>query len=85
MRHIRTAGAMMAAVSTDPALSVADLVEMARNAPSIEGRDLAREVTCTAPYTWEDPVNPDWYAADTRHSPPATRHSYNVVAYRFWH
>jgi carbamoyl-phosphate synthase small subunit len=83
VRHIRTAGAMMAAVSADPALSSADLVELARTAPSMEGRDLAREVSCTQPYTWEEPVDEAWYAAVIRHSSFVTHHSYNVVAYDF--
>ncbi|MCG3211021.1 MAG: Carbamoyl-phosphate synthase small chain [Anaerolineae bacterium] len=84
VRHIRTAGAMMAAVSADPALSAADLVELARRAPSMEGRDLAREVSCTQPYTWEEPVAEAWYRANhATRNPQHVSHLYNVVAYDF--
>jgi carbamoyl-phosphate synthase small subunit len=51
VRHIRAQGAMMAALSSDPALSPADLVDLARRAPSMVGRDLVREVTCREAYT----------------------------------
>ncbi len=83
VRHIRTAGAMMAALSADPAHSPAELVELARSAPSMEGRDLAREVSCTEPYTWEEPVDEAWYSAINRKSEIVNRKSYNVVAYDF--
>ena len=49
VRHIRTRGAMNAALSsvnTDPER----LVALARAAPDMNGLDLAREVTCAAPY-----------------------------------
>ena len=48
-RHIRTRGAMRAALSTEDA-SAADLVEMARRSPSLVGLDLAREVTTAEAY-----------------------------------
>jgi len=83
VRHIRTQGAMMAALSADPALSAADLVEMARAAPSMEGRDLAKEVTCAEPYTWEESINPEWYAVQNRQSYTENRESFHVVAYDF--
>jgi len=83
VRHIRSQGAMMAAVSSDPALSAADLVELARRAPSMEGRDLAREVSCAQPYVWEDPINPNWYTAANRKSKIQNPKSYHVVAYDF--
>ena len=68
VRHIRTAGVMMAALSADPKLTAADLVDMARTAPSMEGQDLAKEVSCTQSYTWEEPTNLDWYSTDNRKS-----------------
>jgi carbamoyl-phosphate synthase small subunit len=83
VRHIRTQGAMMAAVSADPALSPADLVDLARAAPLMDGRDLAREVSCTEPYTWEEPVEEAWYSAINRQSEIVNRKSYHVVAYDF--
>ena len=52
-RHIRLKGAMKAVVSTDLDDPSA-LVEKARSAPGLEGRDLVREVTTEAPYTWRN-------------------------------
>ena len=52
-RHIRTAGAMRAFLSTDD-LDPASLVERARRIPSMIGRDLACKVTTQAPYFWTD-------------------------------
>ena len=50
-RHLRTRGAMRAALST--VVTDADqLVELARESPSMVGRDLAREVSTTEPYSW---------------------------------
>jgi carbamoyl-phosphate synthase small subunit len=51
-RHIRTAGAMKAVISTD-CLDEKELVGKAQSAPGIVGRDLVREVTCRAAYQWE--------------------------------
>lgn len=80
VRHIRTQGAMMAAISADPTLSAADLVEMARTALSMEGQDLAKVVTCAEPYHWHEGVISEWRAENTYHAPRITHH---VVAYDF--
>lgn len=79
VRHIRLEGAMMAALSSDPALSEADLIEMARTAPSMDGRDLVKEVTCPEPYHWEVGLKPEWRTLESR-TPPRR---YRVVAYDF--
>ncbi|MGH2729500.1 MAG: glutamine-hydrolyzing carbamoyl-phosphate synthase small subunit, partial [Actinomycetota bacterium] len=50
-RHIRTAGAMRGALSTE-VLAADELVDIARASPSMVGSDLAREVTTSAPYKW---------------------------------
>ena len=50
-RHIRVAGAMKAALSTED-LERDSLVEKARSAPDMVGRDLVREVTCREPMLW---------------------------------
>jgi len=52
-RHIRTAGAMKAAISTSD-LVPESLVEKARASAGLVGRDLVREVTCQTPYGWND-------------------------------
>ena len=50
--HIRTAGAMKAAISTLDRPS-ADLVQMARDWEGLIGRDMVQGVTCPAPHTWD--------------------------------
>ena len=49
-RHLRTAGAMRAALSTETT-DVDELVDRARTSPSMVGLDLAREVTTPTAYT----------------------------------
>ncbi len=48
-RHVRTRGAMPAALGTD--VDVAELRALAASAPSMAGRDLVAEVTTKVPYT----------------------------------
>jgi len=57
VRHIREAGAMKAVVSTD-GRPAAELWEMLRAWPGMEGRALAREVSCEAPYVFHEPASP---------------------------
>ncbi|MBW1978394.1 MAG: glutamine-hydrolyzing carbamoyl-phosphate synthase small subunit [Deltaproteobacteria bacterium] len=52
-RHIREIGAMRAALSTTD-LDPASLVDKARDCPQMIGQDLVREVTCDAPFLWEN-------------------------------
>jgi len=49
-RHIRSQGAMVAVLSTQGEVETQVLVEKARLAPGLEGRDLVQGVTCAAPY-----------------------------------
>ena len=51
-RHIRLAGAMRAALSTQD-LDPDCLVEKARQSPRMEGLDLVKEVTCREPMLWQ--------------------------------
>ena len=50
-RHLRTAGAMRAALSSE-VLDPDELVDIARSSPSMVGLDLAREVSTMDPYEW---------------------------------
>jgi carbamoyl-phosphate synthase small subunit len=77
--HIRSCGAMMGAVSSDKALSEADLVAMAQNALPMQGRDLVREVTCAESYHWDAGLIPEWRSIET----PKANRRYRVVAYDF--
>jgi carbamoyl-phosphate synthase small subunit len=51
-RRIREHGAMTACVAAGPDLQVDDLLQTARDFPSMSGRDLASAVTCAEPYEW---------------------------------
>ncbi len=53
VKHIRDKGAQTGIISSVD-LDPASLVEKARKAPSIVGRDLVKEVTCEAPYNWSE-------------------------------
>jgi carbamoyl-phosphate synthase small subunit len=79
-RLLRDTGAMRGLISTDAAASDQSLVEAVRRSPSLDGRDLVREVTCTQPYAFDEP---SWrHAQDAaKRATPARR--YNVVAYDF--
>ncbi len=79
VRHIRTAGAqtgILSSIDTDPA----SLVEKARQAPSIVGRDLVREVTCDEPYQACEEV---WQLGQGYADSSAKPKSFKVVAYDY--
>lgn len=72
-RHLRTVGAVVGALSTDGTDAEA-LIALARQAPPMEGRGLAHEVSTDKAYAW---TQPSWGAA----SPPQA--DVHVVAYDF--
>jgi carbamoyl-phosphate synthase small subunit len=57
-RLLRTKGAQNVALCHEPAggFEVAALVEKAKAWPGLEGVDMAREVSCTQTYTWQESV-----------------------------
>jgi carbamoyl-phosphate synthase small subunit len=62
VRHLRTRGVMRAAVAHGEAANdVAALVEMARNAPDMNGANLVDDATCAEPYHWTQASDPAWY------------------------
>jgi carbamoyl-phosphate synthase small subunit len=71
---------MMAALSSDDQLSPADLIDLARAAPPMDGLDLAKEVTCPEPYHWGGGVVPEWQTEKPFHLSHFRPH---VVAYDF--
>jgi carbamoyl-phosphate synthase small subunit len=74
-RHLRDRGAQDGIISSvEP--DVARLVERARAAPSLVGRDLVREVTVDRPFTWSQGV---WSPAGG--SAPASPSPLRVVVY----
>jgi carbamoyl-phosphate synthase small subunit len=52
-RHIRDAGAQQGIISSDD-LNPKSLIEKARQAPGLVGRDLVKEVTCKDTYGWNE-------------------------------
>jgi carbamoyl-phosphate synthase small subunit len=79
VRHLRTRGVMrgvLSGVGGDPS----ELVETARNSPSMAGLDLATRVSVKTPYTWTDPVEA-CSPADQVGAPAEPR--FHVVAYDF--
>jgi carbamoyl-phosphate synthase small subunit len=78
VRHLRTHGAQMGVISTEN-LSAAALVERAKNAPGMEGMDLATGVSTKQPYTFTTP-SPDVFSGQPR---PAPELRYDVVAYDY--
>jgi carbamoyl-phosphate synthase small subunit len=61
-RHIRNGGAMRAIISTTD-LDAGSLIKRANAIPSMEGLDLARDVTTETAYRWQD-GRPEFLAAD---------------------
>ena len=81
-RRIRLSGAQRAVI-TRAVNDAAGAVERARKHPSLEGRDLVREVTAASGYEWSEPVwpGPTSLAGGRAPEPPPER--YHVVAYDF--
>lgn len=76
-RHIRESGAMRAIISTID-LDGDSLVEKARSAPGLVGRDLVAEVACADTFRWGDEGPDGSIPVDTGILP--TRPRYRVVA-----
>ncbi len=73
-RHIRDHGAQQGViVSGDAANDIDAAVAIARAAPSMVGRDLAKVATCTERYTWDQPT----------HGTERPEVRFKVVAYDF--
>jgi carbamoyl-phosphate synthase small subunit len=66
-RHLRDFGAQMGIISTID-LNPESLLAKVKAAPDLLGRDLVKEVTCQAPYVWDEPLPWDYY------------HSYQIPA-----
>ena len=82
VRRIRDSGAQVGVLSTDPnQQDVAALVERARSAPGLDGRDLVAEVTCDAPYPWTEGNWPGVAGQVPRAGRPETPR--RLVAYDF--
>jgi carbamoyl-phosphate synthase small subunit len=83
-RRIRLSGAQRAIITRDVA-NPAAAVEKARKHPSLEGRDLVREVTTDKVYTWDETIWSGPRPGDPAGSPfaDAPEKRFRVVAYDF--
>ena len=54
VRHLRRQGVMVGVLSSDPDLSDEALIERARTAPTMEGRNLVRAASPTEPFDWNE-------------------------------
>jgi carbamoyl-phosphate synthase small subunit len=79
VRHIRTYGAQEAVISTID-LDQRSLVDKARARPGLIGRDLVKEVTCDAPYEWDEST---WSLDRGYQKPEMADQRPFVVAYDF--
>ncbi len=79
VRHLRTRGVMRGIIATGRR-DAKELVERARQSPSMTGLDLATRVTTAARYEWDSPVLP-CSPSDTL--APAAEPCCHVVAYDF--
>ncbi len=82
-KHIRTAGAMRAAISSRIE-NPDDLVDKAREWPGLVGRDMVRRVSCKEPFSWR-PDEVPWPSWSRRLSLDAGRPGkpYRVIALDF--
>jgi carbamoyl-phosphate synthase small subunit len=76
-RRIRISGAQRAIITRD-VKDPAAAVERARKQPSLEGRDLVKDVTTAEPYEWTEGL---WQPPRSARPLPAAKH--HVVAYDF--
>jgi len=77
-RVLRDGGAQRGLISSDASASDEALIAFVRRTPTLDGRDLVREVTCAQPY---DFAEPSWRHPDEAANQVAPR--FNVVAYDF--
>ncbi len=77
-RHIRTAGAMKAVLSSED-LDEKRLIQKARDSRGLVGIDLVKEVTCAKPYSWNEFVRSP-AAAQSQGRPDREIQPYRVAA-----
>ncbi len=77
-RKLRDGGTLKAALSTQ-GTPPEQLLQMARDWPGLDGRDMVAEVTCAAPYEWRGDAGSAWVVSRN----PGNTDSPLVVAYDF--
>ncbi len=78
-RVLRSAGVMRGVVATGRTLDPDELVARARQAPSMEGADLVKDVTCPAPFDWRPSPDDEFTVAPERRAKRTLR----IAAYDF--
>ncbi|MBY0505616.1 MAG: glutamine-hydrolyzing carbamoyl-phosphate synthase small subunit [Bryobacteraceae bacterium] len=80
VRRLRTKGSLRGILSTMPGADAKELVERARQVPSMAGLDLATRVSTKAHYPWTETISPALPSEVLRAVTPP---EFNVVAYDF--
>ena len=83
-RKLRDGGTMKAAISTK-GTSAEALLQMAREWPGLDGRDMVKEVTCAEPYHWLPDVSQNTWVSSPHLALQngGTEGGFNVVLYDF--
>ena len=79
VRHLRSRGVMRGVLSASGA-SAQELIERARQSPSMAGLDLATRVSTKQRYEWDAPVEP---CSPSQHIGQPLEQKHHVVAYDF--
>ncbi len=80
VRRLRTQGVMRGVIAQGAAAADSTaLIEQARAWQGMDNLDLAREVTCSAPYVWEEAADSQWYIGAESYAAPRG----HIVAYDF--
>ncbi len=81
VRRLRTHGVMRGVIAHGDAAEDGEaLIAQARAWQGMANLDLTDEVTCSAPYVWEESVDPQWYVGM---APPPSVPRGHIVAYDF--
>jgi carbamoyl-phosphate synthase small subunit len=81
VRRLRIQGVMRGVIAHGAAAEdSAALIAQARAWQGMENLDLTGEVTCSAPYVWEESIDPQWYIGM---APPPIAPRGHIVAYDF--
>jgi carbamoyl-phosphate synthase small subunit len=78
-RIVRDEGAQKGCVMAGPDIDVEKAIRQARDFAGLEGMDLAREVTCQAPYDWQETE----YDVEHNQLKPAPEPQFHVVCYDY--
>jgi len=81
-RKLRDGGTMKAAISTKGTGAEA-LLQMAREWPGLDGRDMVKEVTCAEPYHWLPDESEKRWVTSLRFLQKREGAGFNVVLYDF--